>query len=152
MQARMSNPAMIVPGAMEALVALGTAAKAGGVPPRTLDLVHLRASQINGCAVCLDMHPKIARKAGETEERLFAVAAWRDAPYFTDAERAALALTEAATRLSDRTDPVPDAIWEEAARHYDEQALGALVLSIAAINVWNRLNVATRQVAGAWGG
>lgn len=152
MQARMSNPAMIVPGAMEALVALGTAAKAGGVPPRTLDLVHLRASQINGCAVCLDMHPKIAQKAGETEERLFTVAAWRDAPYFTDAERAALALTEAATRLSDRADPVPDAIWEEAARHYDEQALGALVLSIAAINVWNRLNVATRQVAGAWGG
>ena len=152
MQARMSNPAMVVPGAMEALVALGTAAKAGGVPDRTLGLMHLRASQINGCAVCLDMHPKLAKQAGETDERLFAVAAWRDAPYFTDAERAALALTEAATRLSDRADPVPDAVWEEAARHYDEGALGALVLSIAAINVWNRLNVATRQVAGAWGG
>ncbi len=108
MQARMSNPATVVPGAMEALLALGAATRAGGVPAKTLDLIHLRASQINGCAVCLDMHPKLARKAGETEERLFAVAAWRDAPYFTDAERAALALAEAATRLSDRPDPVPD--------------------------------------------
>ena len=152
MQARMSNPAMVVPGAMEALVALGAAAKAGGVPSKTLGLMHLRASQINGCAVCLDMHPKLAKQDGETDERLFAVAAWRDAPYFTDAERAALALTEAATRLADRADPVPDAVWEEAARHYDEPALGALVLSIASINVWNRLNVATRQVPGAWKG
>lgn len=151
MQARMSNPATVVPGAMEALMALGAASKAGGVPARTLDLVHLRASQINGCAVCLDQHPKIAKRAGETDERLFAVAAWRDAPYYTDAERAALALTEAVTRLGDREDPVPDAVWEEAARHYDERSLGALVLAIASINVWNRLNVATRQVAGASG-
>ena len=151
MQARMSNPATVVPGAMEALLALGAATRAGGVPAKTLDLIHLRASQINGCAVCLDMHPKLARKAGETEERLFAVAAWRDAPYFTDAERAALALAETATRLSDRPDPVPDEVWAEAAKHYDEAALGALVLSIATINVWNRLNVATRQVAGASG-
>jgi alkylhydroperoxidase family enzyme len=81
---------------------------------------------------------------------LFAVAGWRDAPYFTEAERAALALTEAATRLSDRSDPVPDQVWEEAARHYDEQALAALVIAIATINVWNRLNVVTRQVAGEW--
>ncbi|HEY4096657.1 MAG TPA: carboxymuconolactone decarboxylase family protein, partial [Baekduia sp.] len=93
----------------------------------------------------------IARKLGETDERLFAVAAWRDAPFFTDAERAALALTEAATRMSDQADPVPDDVWDEAARHYDEQELGALVLAIAGINVWNRLNVTTRQVAGqAW--
>ena len=148
MQARMSNPAMVVPGAMEALMALGAATKAGGVPPRILELMHLRASQINGCGVCVDMHPRIAKRAGETDERLFAVAAWRDAPYFTDAERAALALTEAATRLSDRADPVPDEIWAEAARHYDEQALAALVLGIANINVWNRVNVTTRQVAG----
>lgn len=151
MQARMSNPATVVSGAMEALLALGAATRAGGVPTKTLDLIHLRASQINGCAVCLDMHPKLARKAGESEERLFAVAGWRDAPYFTDAERAALALTEAATRLADRPDPVSDEVWAEAARHYDEPALGALVLSIAAINVWNRLNVATRQVAGTSG-
>jgi AhpD family alkylhydroperoxidase len=149
MQARMSNPAMIVPGAMQALQALSAATEKGGVPARTLGLVHLRASQINGCSVCVDMHPRLARKAGETDERLMAVAAWRDTPYFTEAERAALALTEAVTRLSDRPDPVPDEVWNEAARHYDEPALAALILSIAAVNVWNRLNVTTRQVAGA---
>jgi AhpD family alkylhydroperoxidase len=136
---------------MQALQALGKAIHNAGVPPKTLELINLRASQINGCGVCVVQHPRIARKLGETDERLFAVAAWREAPYFTDAERAALALTEAATRLSDQADPVPDAIWEEAARHYDEPALAALVLAIASINVWNRLNVATRQVAGqAW--
>ncbi len=113
-----------------------------------LELIALRASQINGCGVCAVQHPRIARKLGETDDRLFAVAAWRDAPYFTDAERAALALTEATTRTSDRADPVPDEIWDEATRHYDETELAALVLAIASINVWNRLNVATRQVAG----
>ncbi len=150
MQARMSNPAVIVPDAMQALHALGTATKQGGVPSRTIELVHLRASQINGCGVCVDLHPRLAKKEGETDERLFAVAAWRDTPYFTDAERAALALAEAVTRLSDRADPVPDKIWDEAARHYDEPALAALTLSIALINVWNRLNVTTRQPAGEW--
>jgi AhpD family alkylhydroperoxidase len=149
-QARMRHPAMIVPGAMQALQALGISEKKGGVPPTTLDLIHLRASQINGCSVCVDMHARDLRKAGETDERLFAVAAWRDAPYFTDAERAALALTEAVTRISDREDPVPDEIWGEVARHYDERALAVLLIAIANINVWNRLNVATRQVAGAW--
>jgi AhpD family alkylhydroperoxidase len=144
----MSHPAFVVPGAIEALHALGKAVQRAGVPAKTLELVNLRASQINGCGVCAVQHPRIARKLGETDERLFAVAAWRDAPYFTDAERAALALTEAATRISDRADPVPDEIWDEAARHYDEQALAALVLNIAQINVWNRLNVTTRQVAG----
>lgn len=149
MQARMSNPALIVPDAMQALRALNAATEHGGIPRRTIELLHLRASQINGCGVCADMHPRLAKKAGETDERLFAVAAWRDTPYFTEAERAALALTEAITRLSDRPDPVPDDIWAEAARHYDEPALASLVLSISLINVWNRLNVATRQVAGA---
>lgn len=152
MQARMSNIAMIVPDAMKALQALGKSAETGGVPPATIGLVQLRASQINGCSVCVGMHPRFMKKAGESDRRLFAVAAWRDAPYFTDAERAALALTEAVTRLSDRPDPVPDEIWDEAARHYDEPALAALIIAIAAINVWNRLNVTTRQVAGQWGG
>jgi len=152
MQARMNHPATIVPDAMRALVALGKAAKQGGVPARTALMVHLRASQVNGCSVCVDMHARELRQAGETDARLFAVAAWRDAPYFTDAERAALALTEAATRLSDREDPIPDAVWEEAARHYDEPALAALIIEIALINVWNRLNVATRQPAGEWTG
>jgi AhpD family alkylhydroperoxidase len=148
-QARMTNPAFVVPDAMQALQALGKAVQEeSGLPPRTIELVNLRASQINGCGVCAVQHPRIAKKLGETDERLFAVAAWREAPYFTDAERAALSLTEAATRLSDRADPVPDEIWDEAARHYDEQALAALVLNIASINVWNRLNVTTRQVAG----
>ena len=150
MQPRMKNPVFVVPEAMQALLALGKSAERSVVPQRTLGLVHLRASQINGCSVCVDMHPRELKKAGETDERLFALAAWRDAPYFTDAERAALALTEAVTRLSDRADPVSDEIWAEAARHYDEPALAALMISIATINVWNRLNVATRQVAGEW--
>jgi AhpD family alkylhydroperoxidase len=150
MLARLNHPALILPEAMTALQALNAATENRGVPARTLGLVHLRASQINGCGVCVDMHPRVMKRLGETDERLHAVAAWRDTPYFTDAERAALALTEAATRLSDREDAVPDAVWAEAARHYDDTALAALMLAIAAINVWNRLNVMTRQVAGEW--
>ena len=136
---------------MEAILALKTATEKGGVPATTLELAHLRASQINGCSPCVDAGAKSARKAGETDERLFAVSAWREAPYFNDAERAALALTEAVTRLNDRADPVPDAVWEEARQHYDDRALSALILSIATTNVFNRLNVTTRQVAGSWG-
>src|SRR5437870_13433049 len=150
MEARMRNIAMIVPDAMKALQALKASAEKGGVPSRTLGIVELRASQINGCSVCVDMHSRHLKNEGETDERLFAVAAWQDAPYFNDAERAARALTEAVTRISDRADPVPDEIWKEAARHYDEPALAALIIAIANINVWNRLNVSTRQVAGAW--
>jgi AhpD family alkylhydroperoxidase len=150
-QARMKNPAMIIPDAMKAIQGLNAATQQGGVPPATLGLVHLRASQINGCSFCCDSGSCHAKAAGETDERLFSVAAWREAPYFTDAERAALALTEAVTRLSDRADPVTDEIWDEAARHYDERGLAALLLMIATTNVFNRLNVATRQVAGVWG-
>jgi AhpD family alkylhydroperoxidase len=149
MQARMKNPALVIPEAMQAIQALHSATLKGGVPPETLALVHLRASQINGCSFCVVSGAGHARQAGESDERLFAVAAWREAPYFTDAERAALALTEAVTRLSDRADPVPDEIWDEAAKHYDERALAALLLSIATTNVFNRLNVTIRQVAGA---
>jgi len=148
LEPRIANPALAVPGAMDALMAMNKAISRVGISERMLELMHLRASQINGCGVCAVQHPKIARKLGETDDRIFAVAAWRDAPFFTDAERAALALTEAVTRVADTADPVPDNLWAEAARHYDEQELAALVLSIAAINVWNRLNVATRQVAG----
>ncbi|MGW1997440.1 carboxymuconolactone decarboxylase family protein [Embleya sp. NPDC001921] len=151
MEARMGNPAMVVPGAMKALMALGAAAAQTGVPKVTLELANLRASQINGCSVCVHMHARDLRKAGEADERIDTVAGWRDAPYFTDAERAALALTEAVTRVADVGDPIPDAIYDEAAKHFDEQELGALLLSIAAVNVWNRINLATRQVAGgAW--
>ena len=149
MQARMKHPVKIVPDAMQALLALGSSAESGDLPHATIGLVQLRASQINGCSLCVDMHAKLMKRAGETDQRLFAVAAWRDAPWFSDAERAALALTESVTRLGDRSDPVPDEVWEEATRHYDEPALAALLLAIATINVWNRLNVATRQVAGS---
>jgi AhpD family alkylhydroperoxidase len=149
MQARMNHPVMVVPDAMKALQTLGELTKSG-LPEKLLELVHLRASQINGCSACVDMHPRIAKKAGETDERLFSVAAWRDTPYFTEGERAALALTEALTRISDCADPVPDAIWNEAGKQFDEQELAALILAIANINVWNRLNVAVRQPAGVW--
>jgi len=151
LQARMNHPAMVVPDAMKTLQAL-SALPQQGLPEKLLELVHLRASQINGCSACVDMHPRLAKKAGETDERLFSVAAWREAPYFSDAERAALALTEALTRLSDRSDPVPDALWDEADKQFDEMELASLILAIANINVWNRLNVAVRQPAGVWKG
>jgi len=149
MKARLTHPVMLIPDAMKALLALHASAQKGGVPQRTIHLVEVRASQINGCSVCVEMHAGDMRKADEPDNRLFTVAAWRDAPYFSDAERAALALTESVTRLADREDPVPDDVWNEAARHYDERGLASLLLAIAAINVWNRLNVATRQVAGS---
>ena len=148
MQARMSNPATILPDAMTGIQTLAKAIRQGGVPQTVLELVHLRASQINGCSFCVDYGARNLRKAGETDERLFAVAAWRESPYFTDAERAALALAEAATRLADRADPVPDAIWEEVSRHYDEKGLAAIVLMIAMTNLFNRVNVTIRQGAG----
>ncbi len=150
MHARMKHPVVILPDAMRALHALDKATEVDGLPDVTRKLVHLRASQINGCSVCVEMHSQELKDAGEPDARLFAVAAWRDAPYFTDAERAALSLTEAVTRLCDRPDPVPDEIWDEVARHYDEPARAALALQIALINVWNRLNAATRQIAGEW--
>ncbi len=152
MQARMRNPVVVLPEALRAMHALNAAAVDDGLPHVTRQLVHLRASQINGCSVCIQMHAHELKKLGESDERLFAVSAWREAAYFTPAERAALALTEAATRLSDRPDPVPDDVWEDAARHYDERALAALIVQIAAINSWNRMNVVTRQVVGQPGG
>ena len=150
MEARIKNPAMLLPEAMTAIQSLHAAIEKGDVSPKLLGLTHLRASQINGCAVCIDGGFRLAKREGESDERLFAVAAWRDAPYFTDAERAALELTECVTRLADRPDPVPDAIWNEAKTHFNERALAALLLHIAVTNVFNRLNVATRQIAGAW--
>jgi AhpD family alkylhydroperoxidase len=152
LKARMSTPAMMIPEAMQALMALGTSTRKSGVSITTLQLVELRASQINGCSVCVDMHSRDLKKAGESDERIFGVAARRDNPSLDEAERAALTLAEALTRVSDRPDPVPDQIWEEAAQHYDEKALASLILAIANINVWNRLNIAVRQPVGAWRG
>lgn len=148
MQPRMKQPVFVIPEAMTALRAFNKAAESSGIPATTLALVHMRASQINGCAVCLDLHTRPEFFAKDTDARMLTVAAWRDAPFFTDAERAALALTEAVTRLADHPEGVSDEVWAEAAKHYDEKGLAALLISISSINVWNRLNVATRQVAG----
>ena len=147
---RMANPAVHLPGAFQAMQALAKTAANPGLPEATAELVHLRASQINGCSVCVDLHASGLKNLGESDERIWSVAAWRDAPFYTEAERAALALTEAVTRLSDRPDPVPDDVYDQAAEHFDEPVLAALILHITLINAWNRLNVATRQVAGAW--
>jgi len=149
-QARINNPALIVPGALEALQRLAASARGAGVPEATLAMVTLRASQINGCSVCVDIHTRELEHLGESSQRINLVAAWREAPYFSDAERAALALAEAATRLADRPDPVPDEVWEQAARHYSEPQLAALVVAIAAINAFNRVNAASRQITGEY--
>lgn len=149
MQARMTHPVMVLPDAMKALHALSRTAQSGTVPETTHQLVHLRVSQINGCSVCVDMHARELKNAGEKDERIWGVGAWRESPYFSDAERAALALAECLTRLADRPDAVPDAVWDDAADHYDEKELSSLLLSIAAINVWNRLNAAVRQPVGS---
>jgi len=151
MQPRMMNPAMILPEAAQGIQSLISGIFKAGVPRTTLDLVHLRVSQINGCGACVDSGSRAAKQAGEAAERLFTVAAWRHAPYFSDAERAALALGEAETRLADREDAVPDAIWNEARRYYDEKQLAGLVLWISLTNMFNRLNVSTRQIGGTWG-
>lgn len=149
MTARMTHPAFALTAATGPLMALGAASKGAGVPPTTVELVNLRCSQINGCSVCVHMHARDLRKAGESDERIDTVAGWRDTPWFTDAERAALALAEALTRVADRPDAVPDEVYAAAAGHYDEQQLAGLILSIGVVNLWNRLNLATRQPAGS---
>jgi AhpD family alkylhydroperoxidase len=149
MQARMNHPVKVLPEALQALYAVDKATDNDGLPYVTRKLVDLRASQINGCSVCVDMHARELKKAGEKDQRIFAVAAWRDTPWFTDAERAALALTEAVTRLADHPEAISEEIWNEVARHYDERARAALVITIGMINLWNRLNATVRQVAGA---
>jgi AhpD family alkylhydroperoxidase len=119
-----------------------------GVPPQTLELVHLRASQINGCSACADAGATTATKAGVSVEKLLTLATWYEDPRFDDAERAALALTEAMTRLADRPGAVSDEIWAEATRHYDERQLGALVLMVSITNFFNRINTTFRVPAG----
>ena len=149
-EARMNNPLMIFPDAMKGIQAMHKATSRTDVPAVTRYMVHLRASQINGCSFCAEMHSREMREAGESDERIFTVAAWHEAPYFTEAERAALELTEALTRLADRPDAVPDELWDEVRRHYDEEGIATLLLEIGLINVYNRLNVAVRQPAGAF--
>ena len=148
-QPRMPHVVVLVPDALKALLAFSQSAQHEDVPQATRLLIHLRASQINGCSHCTEMHARELKEAGESDQRIWTVAAWREAPYFTEAERAALALTEAVTRIADRPDPVPDEIWDEATHHYDEGALAALIIEITAINAWNRLNVTIREPAGS---
>ncbi|TAN25975.1 MAG: carboxymuconolactone decarboxylase family protein [Actinomycetota bacterium] len=152
MMQRLKNPGVILPEATKAIQDLVKATMSAGLPSQTMDLVHLRTSQINGCSFCVNSTMETAKKAAGFDEQLFSqlfsVPAWRETPWFNDAERAALALAEAMTRLCDRADPVPDEVWDEAARHYDERQLAALVLWIATTNLFNRINVTVRQSAG----
>ncbi|MEV0596215.1 carboxymuconolactone decarboxylase family protein [Nonomuraea cavernae] len=137
------NVAELAPEAYRSFGAVEGFLLSSGLPHSTIELVKLRVSQINGCGFCVDMHSRDLKKAGESDERLWSVAAWREAPYYTPAERAALALAEEATRLADR-EAVPDEVWRQAAEHYDEKELATLVVAIAMINAWNRIGVATR--------
>ena len=150
MQPRIKSPVFTLPGVLEALQKVSKATEGSGLPRALLELVHLRVGQLNGCSVCVDMHSRALKKLGETDTRIFALAAWRETPYYDEAERAALALAEATTRLGGRPDAVPNDVWQEAARHFSEPALGALVTAAALANLWNRLNVATQQVTGEW--
>jgi AhpD family alkylhydroperoxidase len=149
----MKNPASVLPGAAEAIQGVVAVTMKAGIPHETLELVHQRASQINGCSFCVEMGARGAKKAGETDERLWLVGAWRDAVCYTEAERAALALAESMTRLADRerADAVPDDVWAEVTKHFDEQAVAGLILWIATTNLFNRLNTAIRQPpGGSW--
>ncbi|MEU6729974.1 carboxymuconolactone decarboxylase family protein [Nonomuraea wenchangensis] len=137
-----------VPGIYHHFIEVEKILRGSELPTPTFELVKLRASQINGCAYCVDMHSRDMKKAGESDERLWMVAAWREATVFTPAERAALALTEEATRLPDR-EAVPDAVWEQAREHYDDKQLALLVAAIAMINAWNRIGVTCRLTPGA---
>jgi AhpD family alkylhydroperoxidase len=119
-----------------------------GLDPKLLELVKLRASRINGCAYCVDMHTKVARSLGETEQRLYEVSLWREAPFYTERERAALAWTEAVTLVS--VDHVPDTVYETARQHFEEKDLVALTAAVVAINGWNRLAIAFRTVPGTF--
>ncbi|SDS14800.1 alkylhydroperoxidase AhpD family core domain-containing protein [Microlunatus soli] len=150
MTARMKNPATFLPQAAELLMALGKIGADFGVDEATLELTHLRVSQINGCAWCLEFGRHNARTSGLTDSQLIQLAGWADATIFSDAQRAALALAEHMTRMADRSNAVPDAIWDEAARHYGEKELAGLVVWIATTNLYNRINVTTRQIPGTW--
>ena len=138
----------VAPGVMHAMLGLENYLAGCGLEPKLMDLVKLRASQINGCAYCIDMHWKDLRSQGENEQRLYGLDAWAESPYYTDRERAALAWTEAVTRLADGR--VRDEVFEEARRHFTDAELANLTLDVVAINGWNRLNIAFRAPAGTY--
>lgn len=147
MHARMQHPESIFPGAARAIADVKAAVDRSRLSRKMRNLAQLRVSQINGSSSCLHAAGNQARKAGETDVRMIALNAWRESPYYTDAERAALALTEAVTRLEGPA-PVPEDVWRDASEHFDEQSLAALLLTIAITNATNRFSVATRHVAG----
>ena len=142
------NIASTNPGAYKAMLGLETYLNQCGLDKKLLDLIRMRVSQINGCAYCLDMHWKELRAAGDTEQRLYGLDAWRESPYYGDRERAALAWAEAVTLVSEGH--VPDEVFEEAHRHFNDEELANLTLAVGAINVWNRLNIAFRTVPGTY--
>ena len=147
MEARLKNPAKLLPDVLPPIQQLIKAVHASPAPPAILELVHLRASQINGCGPCIDGGWRSARQNGMSDEQLFLVSAWRETPYFDAAERAALDLAEHVTRLADQTDAVPDAVWNAAAEHFTDEQLAAIVVWIGVTNLFNRVNGATRQQA-----
>lgn len=152
MENRLKNKNKANPGVWTAIQHLQKAIAAGGVDPKLLALVHLRVSQINSCSPCVHAAATGGKKAGETDERLHNVAAWREAPFYTDAERAALALAEAATRLQDGAEGVTDGIWEDINAHFTEEEFGAINLEIALTNFFNRINRTIKEPAGqTWG-
>ncbi|HKN51622.1 MAG TPA: carboxymuconolactone decarboxylase family protein [Amycolatopsis sp.] len=145
----MTNPAYVLPDAQKGIQTVLKAIQSGGTDGTVLELVHLRASQINGCSACIYAGVANARKGGESEDRLATVVAWRESPFFTDAERAALALTEAVTRVADRSDDaVSDTLWDEVADHFDEKQLSSIILMIGITNLFNRINATVREPAG----
>jgi AhpD family alkylhydroperoxidase len=138
----------VAPQFLKPLFALGAQIEASGLEHSLLELVKMRSSQLNGCAYCLDMHSKDAREAGETEQRLYLLDAWRETALYSERERAALAWTEAVTLVAEGH--VPDAVYDEVSNHFTEQELVALTLAITAVNSWNRLNIAFRMEAGGY--
>ena len=149
-QPRMANPATIIPQAYKGIGNLLAASASGGLPASTVELVALRVSQLNGCAACIQGHVVTGPDAGLTTSQMVGLAAYRESPYFDEAEKVALELADALTKLAGAEDAVPDELWREVTKHYDEKQVAALILAIATHNLFNRINVATRQVAGAW--
>jgi len=142
------NYAKVAPGVVETMLGLSNYLRKSGLDESLLNLVYLRASQINGCAFCIDMHWKDLRAAGENEQRLYGLDAWEESPYYSDRERAALAWTEVVTNIRDGD--VPDEVYEHVRKSFTEKELADLTLAVTAINGWNRLSIAMRTVAGAY--
>lgn len=146
----MTNPAVVVPDAMPALLAFSKVIDQCGLDEAMLELSHLRVSQINQCSVCVDMAGTSLTKLGVAADKIIAVSAWRDTEHFSDPERAVLAVAEQMTRLADGTRGVTDAAYAELATHYDEVQIGAIMIHVGLVNLWNRINDSTRQVPTSW--